>query len=105
MAKATWRRWAALSAAAVAAVLGSHASSSPAAPATWDGTAAVGAAGDNVPWGAAANWTTNGVVDTLPANAAPGDDLTFGGGTAGAVIDLGGNRFANTLTFNRTYTL
>jgi hypothetical protein len=44
-------------------------------------------------------------VDTLPANAAPGDDLTFGGGTAGAIIDLGGARFANSLAFTRNYTL
>src|SRR4051794_704613 len=94
------RRWPALSAAAVA-VLASNGSLL-AAAATWDGDAAVGTPGDNVPWGTAANWTTGGAVDTLPANT---DDLTFGNGTAGGVIDLGAARTANALAFNRNYTL
>jgi fibronectin-binding autotransporter adhesin len=85
----------------------------PAAPvragsAVFDGdAAAIGTQGDNVTFSSAANWTTDGNVDTAPnlTTTAPFDDLTFGGGTAGAIIDLGGNRGANSLAFNRNYTL
>jgi autotransporter-associated beta strand protein len=73
-----------------------------AAPAVFDGNAAVGTPGDNVTWSNANNWTTNGAADTLPAD---GDDLTFGGGTAGGVIDLGSARISNSLTFTTNYTL
>ena len=69
----------------------------------WDGDSAVGTAGDGVSWTDANNWT-NGAVDTLPSGGAPGDDLTFGGGTVGT-INLGGNQFANSLTFNAGFTL
>ena len=69
-----------------------------AATATWDGNSAVGVVGDGVNWTNPNNWTTNGVVDSLPPNTLPGDDLTFGGGTVGT-INLQGNEFANSLTF------
>jgi autotransporter-associated beta strand protein len=75
-----------------------------AAAATWDGTAAIGTPGDGTSWSSAANWTTGGVIDALPSNTAPGDDLTFGGGTVGT-ISLGGNRVANSLNFTAGFTL
>ena len=100
------RQWAALTA-AVAGVVGSNAGAL-AAQARWDGAAPVGNPGDNVTWGDPNNWTIVGPPespDTPPANAAPADDLIFGNGAAGAVIDLGANRFSNSLSFTRDYTL
>lgn len=76
-----------------------------AASAVWDGDAVVGTQGDNINWNSAANWTTGGVADSAPSDTAPGDDLTFGNGTAGGIIDLGAARVANSLTFNKNYTL
>ncbi|HEX4055820.1 MAG TPA: autotransporter-associated beta strand repeat-containing protein [Tepidisphaeraceae bacterium] len=75
-----------------------------AASATWNGNAAVGVAGDGVSWSNPDNWTTDGIVDAAPSNAAPGDDLTFGGGTVGQ-INLQANRVANSLTFTAGFTL
>jgi autotransporter-associated beta strand protein len=75
-----------------------------AAPAQWDGTAAIGTPGDGTSWASAANWTTGGINDALPSNIAPGDDLTFGSGTV-ATINLGGNRVANSLNFTAGFTL
>ena len=74
---------------AAAAVVSAPSAPLLAAAAVWDGDAAIGTPGDNATWSNAANWTTGGVVDTAPTDTAPGDDLTFGNGTAGGVIDLG----------------
>jgi fibronectin-binding autotransporter adhesin len=71
-------------------------------PATWEGNSAAG--GDGVNWTNSHNWTTNGVADVAPPATAPGDDLTFGNGTVGT-INLQGNEFANSLTFNAGFTL
>jgi hypothetical protein len=60
--------------------------------ATWTG------AGDGTSWTDPNNW------DTLPPNTSPGDDLTFGGGTAGT-IQLQGNELANSIAFNAGFTL
>ncbi len=71
---------------------------------TWDGNSAVGVVGDGVNWSNADNWTSGGVVDTAPSNTAPGDDITFGGGTVGT-INLNTNRVANSITFDAGFTL
>ena len=76
-----------------------------AAASNFDGDAAIGTPGDNATWSNANNWTTGGVVDTAPSDVAPGDDLTFGSGTAGGVIDLTTARVANSITFNKNYAL
>jgi fibronectin-binding autotransporter adhesin len=75
-----------------------------AAAANWDGNAPVGVVGDGTNWSNPNNWTIGGAVDTAPSNTAPGDDLTFGGGTVGQ-INLQANRFANSISFSAGFTL
>jgi fibronectin-binding autotransporter adhesin len=71
---------------------------------TWDGDSSVGNIGDGINWTDPNNWSVNGVPDTAPNTVAPGDNLTFGGGTVGQ-INLDGNQLANSLTFNAGFTL
>jgi autotransporter-associated beta strand protein len=76
-----------------------------AATATWDGDSAVGAPGDGTTWTDADNWTSNGIVDSLPGNTnAIADDLFFGGGTVGT-IDFSAKELANSVDFTAGFTL
>jgi hypothetical protein len=67
---------------------------------TWESTTGA-TPGDGFLWTNRLNWTGDVLPSTDPFAM---DDLTFGLGTPG-IIALGGNQFANSITFNQNFTL
>jgi autotransporter-associated beta strand protein len=67
---------------------------------TWESTTGP-TPGDGFLWTNRLNWTGDVLPSTDPLAS---DDLTFGLGTPG-IIALGGNQFANSITFNQNFTL
>lgn len=74
-------------------------------PAVWDGRSLIGNQGDGNLWSVADNWTTEGVVDTLPGDAYPGYDVVLPTTPTVGNIFLGQDRTVNTIRFEDDYQL
>lgn len=70
-------------------------------PAIWQGDSASGLPGDGFLWTTPTNWTSGVTNDVLPQQI---DSLTFGNGTVGTIV-LNGNQAADSLTFNKSFTV
>ena len=74
--------------------------------ATWFGDADRGLIGDGFSWGDPNNWRTNGFNDRGPSTIPPGDDvLLTATPSSGIAINLGGDQFVNSVTFEDNYEL